>query len=171
MGAGGAGLAGFSVEDATGRPEAPIYHVDLAADRVTAAAEAAHNGPGLVLTARAEGYLRGEPDLAATIARLQRYQEAGADVLFAPGMTDLEEIRTCVREVDRPVSVLLMPAGPSMKELRDAGVARVSVGGAFRNVALAAVARAAEQLMAGETADWVRQAAEGRALAVHAFEP
>jgi 2-methylisocitrate lyase-like PEP mutase family enzyme len=91
------GLAGCSVEDFTGRDSEPIYPVALAAERVAAAAEAAHGGPArLVLTARAENYLHGRPDLADTIARLQAYQAAGADVLYAPGLTRLEDIRQVV---------------------------------------------------------------------------
>src|SRR6185437_3859118 len=85
------GLAGASVEDFTGRADDPIYGIGLAAERIAAAAEAAHGGPGrLVLTARAENYLHGRPDLADTIARLQAFQEAGADVLYAPGLRSLE---------------------------------------------------------------------------------
>ncbi|HEY4465714.1 MAG TPA: isocitrate lyase/phosphoenolpyruvate mutase family protein, partial [Streptosporangiaceae bacterium] len=111
------GLAGCSVEDFTGRGGDPIYDLALAADRVTAAAEAAHSRAGsrpdrLVLTARAENYLHGRPDLADTIARLQAYQAAGADVLYAPGLSRLEDIRQVVRSVDRPVNVLAVPGTP-----------------------------------------------------------
>jgi 2-methylisocitrate lyase-like PEP mutase family enzyme len=110
--AAGAGLAGCSVEDFTGSPGDPIYEPSLAAERVTAAAEVAASGPiRLVLTARAENYLHGRPDLADTIARLQAYQEAGADVLYAPGLTDLADIREVVTSVDCPVNVLALPAG------------------------------------------------------------
>src|SRR6266568_4884799 len=106
----GAGLAGCSVEDYANRDEDPIYDRSLAADRVTAAAEAAHGGPvRLVLTARAENYIRGKPYLADTIARLRSYEEAGADVLFAPGVTKPEEIRELVASVGKPVSVLARP--------------------------------------------------------------
>src|SRR6266700_1400487 len=99
-----AGLAGCSVEDYANRDQDPIYDHALAAERVRAAAEAAHAGPvHLVLTARAENYLRGNKDLAATILRLQSYQEAGADVLFAPGVNKPDEIRRLVASVDRPV--------------------------------------------------------------------
>jgi len=107
------GLAGCSVEDATGRDGDPVYDRALAVDRVAAAAEAAHAGPGrLVLTARAENYLHGRPDLADTIARLQAYAEAGADVLYAPGLTSLADVREVVRSVDRPVNVLALGSGP-----------------------------------------------------------
>src|SRR5262249_59630579 len=94
-----------------------------------AAAEVAAPGPiRLVLTARAENYLHGRPDLADTIARLQAYQEAGADVLYAPGLTDLADIRQVVTSVDRPVNVLALPGGPTISELAEAGVRRGSGG-------------------------------------------
>ena len=102
--AAGTGLAGCSVEDFTGHPDDPIYDPSLAVARVAAAAEAAHGGPsGLILTARAENYLHGRLDLADTISRLQAYQQVGADVLYAPGLTRLEDIRQLVASVDRPV--------------------------------------------------------------------
>ena len=97
------GVAGASVEDFTGDAEDPIYDVGLAAARVEAAAEAAHNGAArIVLTARAENYIHGRPDLADTIARLQAYQEAGADVLFAPRLDDPDELRQLMAAVDLP---------------------------------------------------------------------
>ncbi|MDT7638145.1 MAG: hypothetical protein QOC83_2433, partial [Pseudonocardiales bacterium] len=110
-----AGLAGCSIEDFTGGADDPIYDRARAAERITAAAEAAHAGPTrLVLTGRAENYLHGRPDLADTIGRLQSYQEAGADVLYAPGLRALDDIRTVVSSVDRPVNVLAVAGGPSM---------------------------------------------------------
>ena len=142
----GAGLAGCSVEDATGDRDTPIYAAGLAAERVQAAAEAAHQGPvHLVLTARAENYLHGRPDLADTIVRLQAYQDAGADVLYAPGLTRLEEIRQLVASVDRPVNVLARPGVPSVGELAAAGVGRVSVGGAFAFAAVGARGRSSDR--------------------------
>jgi len=87
------GLAGCSIEDSTGDPDAPLYDIEVASERVAAAARAAHVGSGLVLTARAENFARGNPDLADTIDRLQAYQEAGADVVYAPGLTNLDDIR------------------------------------------------------------------------------
>jgi 2-methylisocitrate lyase-like PEP mutase family enzyme len=135
-----AGLAGCSVEDYANRDENPIYDHALAAERVAAAAQAAHSGPvRLVLTARAENFLRGNPDLADTIARLRSYQEAGADVLFAPGVQKPEEIRDLVAAVDLPVNVLALPGTPTVAELGAMGVKRVSVGGAFAFTALGAV--------------------------------
>jgi 2-methylisocitrate lyase-like PEP mutase family enzyme len=98
-----AGLAGCSVEDSSGREDAPIYELGAAAERIAAAAEVAHGGPvHLVLTARAENYLHGRPDLADTITRLQAFQTAGADVLYAPGVLRLEDIRELVSAVDLP---------------------------------------------------------------------
>jgi 2-methylisocitrate lyase-like PEP mutase family enzyme len=157
-----AGLAGCSIEDATGEPDEPVYEARRAADRVRAAAEAAHADPGLVLTARAENFILGRPDLADTIARLQAYQEAGADVLYAPGLTELRDIRSVVESVDRPVNVLTLAGVPPVAELAEAGVARVSVGGAFNRVALAAVARAARELREAGTYGFTELAAEGR---------
>lgn len=141
------GVAGCSVEDFTGRRDDPIYDLGLAAERVVAAAEAAHRGPNhLVLTARAENHLHGRVDLADTIARLQAYQEAGADVLFAPGVIAIDDVRTLVSAVDRPVNVLALEGCPSVEELAAVGVARISVGGAFAYVALAAMIDAAREL-------------------------
>src|SRR3954451_21266498 len=96
-----AGLAGCSIEDFSGREDEPIYPLELAAERVAAAAEAAHAGPAsLVLTARSENYLHGRRDLADTIARLQAFQEAGADVVYAPGIRSAGDIRSVVQSVD-----------------------------------------------------------------------
>jgi 2-methylisocitrate lyase-like PEP mutase family enzyme len=142
-----AGLAGCSVEDFSGREDSPIYDLGLAAERVAAAAEIAHGGPvHLVVTGRAENYLHGRPDLADTIGRLQAYQAAGADVLYAPGLSSLEDIRQVVASVDRPVNVLAQPGAPTVAELAEAGVSRVSVGGAFAFAALGAVVEAAREL-------------------------
>jgi 2-methylisocitrate lyase-like PEP mutase family enzyme len=143
----GAGLAGCSVEDYSGREDAPIYDTALAAERVAAAAEVAHAGPvHLVLTARSENYLHGRPDLSDTIARLRAFQEAGADVLYAPGLSSLEDIRQVVASVDRPVNVLARPGAPSVAELGGVGVGRISVGGAFAFVAFGAMVEAAREL-------------------------
>jgi 2-methylisocitrate lyase-like PEP mutase family enzyme len=141
------GLAGCSVEDYSGRPDEPIYELGLARERIVAAAEIAHSGPvRMVLTARAENLIRGRDDLADTIERLQAYQEAGADVLFAPGLTSAQDIRLVVESVDRPVSVLALRGAPSTGELAALGVARVSVGGALAFAALGALREAAEEL-------------------------
>jgi 2-methylisocitrate lyase-like PEP mutase family enzyme len=166
-----AGLAGCSIEDFSGREDDPIYAPDLAVERIGAAAEMAHAGPvHLVLTGRAENYLHGRPDLADTIARLQRYGEAGADVLYAPGLTRLDDIASVVRSVDRPINVLLLPGGPSMAELTAVGVRRVSVGGAFAFAALGALVEAARELQTGESAAFLERARLGRSAAGSAFE-
>lgn len=166
-----AGLAGCSVEDYTTRPADPVYSLSQAAERVAAAARAARRGPGpgLVLTARAENYLHGHPDLADTVARLQAYGEAGADVLYAPGMTDLAQIAGLVASVGKPVNVLLVPGGPSVAELAGAGVARISAGSALHHAALGALARAGRQLLADGSAAWLELAAAGRQAAAQAF--
>ena len=164
------GLAGCSVEDSSGSAAAPIYDRGLAVERVAAAVEAAHAGPvRLVLTARAENHLHGVDDLADTIARLQAYQEAGADVLYAPGPTSIDDIRAIVASVDRPVNVLMRPSGPSVPELAAAGVARVSVGGAFAFAALGAVVEAARELREDGTCGFWERAALGARAARAAF--
>jgi 2-methylisocitrate lyase-like PEP mutase family enzyme len=164
------GLAGCSVEDFGRRPDARIYDAGLAAERVAAAAEAAHAGPvHFVLTARAENLIRGRPDLADTIARLQAYQEAGADVLFAPGLHDLEQVRQVVASVDRPVNVLAGLGGPTVAELGEAGVRRISVGGAFAFAALAGVVDAARELREQGTYGFRERSQIGLAAAREAF--
>lgn len=163
------GLAGCSIEDFTGDDDEPVYDIGLATERVAAAAESAHAGPAgaagqarLVLTARAENYLHGRQDLADTIARLQAYQEAGADVLYAPGLNRLADIRQVVRAVDRPVNVLAFSGAPPVSELAEAGVSRVSVGGAFAYAALGALVDAATELRDKGTYGYLRSAAIGR---------
>ncbi|HTT52301.1 MAG TPA: isocitrate lyase/phosphoenolpyruvate mutase family protein [Streptosporangiaceae bacterium] len=165
-----AGLAGCSVEDYTRRDDAPVYDLGRARDRVAAAAEAALGTPGpLVLTARAENYLHGRPDLADTIARLQAYQEAGADVLYAPGLTSLDDIRAVASSVDRPVNVLALAGGPGIPELAAAGVRRVSVGSAFAQAAYGAAVQAARELRDQGSYSFLTLAAEGRAAIRAAF--
>jgi 2-methylisocitrate lyase-like PEP mutase family enzyme len=165
-----AGLAGCSVEDFTGNVENPIYDAGLAAARVEAAAEAAHRGPGrLVLTARAENYLYGRSDLADTIARLQAYQAAGADVLYAPGLARLDDIGRVVSSLDRPVNVLARPGVPSVSELAVIGVARVSVGGGFAFAALGSLVEAATELRDAGTYTFWDRAVIGAKGAASAF--
>ena len=166
----GAGLAGCSVEDFTGRPDDPIYDRSLAVERVAAAAEAAHSGPvHLVLTARAENHLHGRPHLADTIARLQDYAAAGADVVFAPGVTRLEDVAELVAAVGRPVNVLPNASTVPVAELAALGVARISVGGSLAWVALNAAARAATELRDHGTYGYLEEAAQGGAAARKAF--
>ncbi len=157
-----AGLAGCSVEDSTRNPEALIYDLPLAAERVAAAAETAHGSVRLVLTARAENFLHGRLDLTDIIARLQAFQEAGADVLYAPGLTRLQDLRQVVSSVDLPVNVLALPEGPTVDELAELGVARVSVGSAFAFVAFEAGAQAAREFLGDGTSRYLAAAARGR---------
>lgn len=153
------GLVGGSIEDATGDPDAPIYDASQAIERVRAAAAAAKGLPFL-LTARAENYLCGRPDLNDTIKRLQAFSEAGADVLFAPGLPDIDAIRTVCREVDKPVNVVMGLKGPSytVAELSDAGVRRISVGGSFARAAFGALKRAAEEIRTDGTFGYAEHA-------------
>ncbi len=144
-----AGVVGGSIEDATGRADNPIYDLQLAVERVRAAAEAAHALPfPFTLTARAENYLHGRPDVADTIRRLQAYQEAGADVLYAPGLATRENIAAVVSSVDRPVNVLMGLSGVqlSLAELAAIGVKRISVGSSLCRAALGAFLRAAREM-------------------------
>ena len=158
------------LENCGRRPDARIYDAGLAAERVAAAAEVAHAGPvHFVLTARAENLIRGRPDLADTIARLQAYQEAGADVLFAPGLQDLEQVRQVVASVDRPVNVLAGLGGPTVAELGEVGVRRISVGGAFAFAALAGVVDAARELREQGTYGFRERSQIGLAAARDAF--
>lgn len=168
--AAGAGLAGCSIEDFTGDPREPIDEVGAAAERVRAAVEAARSAGGLVITARSENFLHGRPDLDDTIARLQAYQEAGADVLFAPGVVQLEDIRSLVSSVDRPVNVLALPGCPPVGELAGVGVARVSVGGAFAYAALAAAVDAGTELRDRGTYSWWEAVGRARTTIRRAFE-
>jgi 2-methylisocitrate lyase-like PEP mutase family enzyme len=141
------GLVGGSIEDATGDPQDPIYGFQLAVERVAAAAKAARNCPFL-LTARAENFLHGRADLDDTIRRLQSFAEAGADVLYAPGLPNLKAISEVCAAVSRPVNVVMGLKGPSysVDELAAAGVKRISVGGAFARAALGAFVRAAHEV-------------------------
>lgn len=146
------GLVGGSIEDATGDPARPIYDLSQAVERVQAAAEAARKQPFL-LTARAENFLWERPDLDDTIKRLRAFSAAGADVLYAPGLPDIDAIRTVCAAVDKPVNVVMGLKGPrySVAELSAAGVRRVSVGGSFARAALGALLRAAEEVKSSGT--------------------
>jgi 2-methylisocitrate lyase-like PEP mutase family enzyme len=145
-----AGVAGVSIEDTTGERSRPIRDKLEAAERVQVAAQAAKAGPHRVmLTARADNYFYGIQNLGDTIERLQAYQEAGADVLFAPGLRTREDIRAVLSSVDRPVNVLMGFPGVdiTLDELRDMGVRRVSVGGVLARVAYSAMMRAAQGIL------------------------
>ncbi len=160
------GLVGGSIEDASGQAATPIYEIEAAVDRVRAAAEAAR-GRDFVLTARAENYLWGRPDLKDTIARLQAFGEAGADVLYAPALPDIEAIATVCREVDKPVNVVMGLRAPfySVAELSEAGVKRISVGGSLARAAFGAVQRAAQEILSTGSFSYADEAMAGADLA------
>jgi 2-methylisocitrate lyase-like PEP mutase family enzyme len=152
-----AGLAGCSIEDMA--KNGTIYEFEHAAERVRAATEAAENLPfTFTLTARCENFLVGRPDLGDTIKRLQAYQQAGADVLYAPGLRTLEEVRSVIESVDKPVNVL---PGPDMtfQELSAIGVKRISVGSGLSRVALGSFIRAAKDMKENGTFDFGKDAA------------
>lgn len=145
-----AGLAGASIEDATGRPDEPIYPFPLAVERVAAAVEAAKglNRP-FVFTARAENYLHGRPDLDDTLKRLDAYAAAGADVLYAPGLKTLDDITTVCRALSKPVNVVMGLPGSSLTvaDLEAAGVRRISLGSAMARAAIGAFLRASREVL------------------------
>ncbi len=144
-----AGVVGGSIEDTTGDRDNPIYDFELSVERVEAAVEVARALPfPFTLTARAENHLHGRHDLEDTIRRLQAFEAAGADVLYAPGLRDLETITTVVSAVAKPVNIVMGMADPdiTVDQLAAAGVRRISVGGAFSRVALAAVMNAAREM-------------------------
>lgn len=162
-----AGLAGASIEDGTGRPDDPSYERELAAERVRAAVEAVRSLPfPFTVTARSENYLVGRPDLKDTIERLQAYQEAGADVLYAPGLTSRDDIAAVVGSVDRPVNVVmgLQGAQLSLAELAEIGVKRVSVGSALSRAALGAFLRAAREMREHGTFTFAAEAVSFREI-------
>jgi 2-methylisocitrate lyase-like PEP mutase family enzyme len=147
------GAVGGSIEDATGDRRAPIYDFGLAVERVQAAVEVARALPiPFVLTARAENLLYGVADLDDTINRLQAFEAAGADVLYAPGLRTLDQMRAVVSSVGKPVNVVMGFADPSitLEQLAEVGVRRVSIGGALSRLALRAFLDAARQMRAGQ---------------------
>lgn len=161
------GLVGGSIEDSTYESSDPLYDIAHAADRVRAAAEAARAQPfPFVLTARAENFLVGRPSLADAIKRLQAYQEAGADVLYAPGLTKADDIRAVVQSVDRPVNVVmgLMNSPFDMATLSQLGVKRISVGSALARLAYGALQDAAREMMEHGTFRYADRAAPYAAL-------
>jgi 2-methylisocitrate lyase-like PEP mutase family enzyme len=156
-----AGLVGGSIEDLSARGGTGIYPLEFAAERIRAAADTARRLPfRFMLTARAENYLCGRQDLADTIARLQAYQEAGADVLYAPGLRTADEIAQVVRSVDRPVNVVMGLQGVtlSLADLSALGVTRVSVGSALARAAYGAMLRAAREMRERGTFEFAAQA-------------
>ena len=148
------GLAGGSLEDHTGRRDAPIYDVSLAVERIAAAAEACRSLPAdFVLTARCENFMWERPDLDDTIRRLQAFEKAGADVLYAPGLPDLVAIRTVCAAVTKPVNVVMGLPGPvfSAAELAEVGVKRISLGAALARHAYGGFIDAAREMSASGT--------------------
>ncbi len=164
-----AGLAGCSVED-FGRERDDLYELEHARERVAAAAEAARAERGrIVLTARAENFVCGRPDLGDTIARLQAYQEAGADVLYAPGLSSAQDIGTVVRELERPVNVLVVAGVPPVAELAELGVSRVSIGVGFAFSSLNTLVDAATELREHGTYGFLPIARTGSSASKAAF--
>jgi 2-methylisocitrate lyase-like PEP mutase family enzyme len=166
-GAAAAGLAGGSIEDMSHDPSHPVYEQEHAVERIRAAAEVARGFPfPFTLTARAENYLCGRPDLQDTIQRLQAYQEAGADVLYAPGLRSKDDIAAVVSSVDRPVNVVMGLQGVqlSLAELSAIGVKRISVGSALSRAALGAFLRAAREMRVHGTFSFADEAVSYRDL-------
>jgi len=142
------GVAGLSIENATGNPDHPLYEDKLAVERIQAARAAIDaTGSGVVLVARCEGFLVGEADLSKTIDRLVSFAEAGADCLYAPGITDRDRVRALVKALaPKPVNILMPKPGLSVAELADLGVRRISVGGALARMAWAGFLHAAREI-------------------------
>ena len=162
-----AGVVGGSIEDATGDASKPIYDFGLAVDRVQAAVEVARALPfSFMLTARAENLIQGRVDLDDTIRRLQAYERAGVDVLYAPGLRDLATIRTVVSAVSKPVNVVMTHGDPSitLAQLAAVGVKRVSVGGSLSRLALAAFLRGAREMADKGGFTWMRDTVASREL-------
>ena len=151
-----AGLAGCSIEDHTGDPDHPIYDFSLAVERVAAAVEAARAlKRDFVFTARAENFLWGRPDIDDTIRRLQAFEQAGADVLYAPGLNDVETVKTICSAVSKPVNVLVVPAF-TVKALADAGVRRISLGSKLTTYAFGMLETASREMLGEGTFDFTR---------------
>lgn len=168
-----AGVVGGSIEDSTGRESSPIYDIEFAAERVRAGVAAARALPfTFTLTARAENYLHGRVDIRDTIKRLQEYQKAGADVLYAPGLTTKAEIATVVSSVDRPINVLagLRGMALTLADLSELGVKRVSVGGGLTRAALGAFLHAAREMRESGTFTWSETALSSLSAVTAKFE-
>ena len=161
------GLAGGSIEDVSGHASGRVYDREHAAERIRAAVEAVRALPyPFTLTARAENYLVGRPDLKDTILRLQAFQEAGADVLYAPGLTSRDDIQAVVRSVDRPVNVIMGLQGVrlNLATLSSIGVKRISVGSALSRAALGAFLRAAREMRERGTFEFADEAVTFREI-------
>ena len=152
-----AGLAGCSIEDHTGDPESPIYEFSHAVERVAAAAEAARAlRRDFVFTARAENFLWNRQDIDDTIKRLQAFEKVGADVLYAPGITDVETVRTICSSVTKPVNVLAVP-GFTVGNLADAGAKRISLGSKLTTFAFGMLHKASREILEEGTFDFARE--------------
>lgn len=166
------GLAGGSIEDATGDRSAPIYDFNQSVERIQAAVEAAQAN-SVFLTARAENFINGRKDFDDTLKRLVAYAEAGADAVYAPGLPDLDAIKTVCTTVDKPVNVLMGLSGASytVAELADAGVKRISVGGSMARAALGEFIRAAEEVRDQGTFTYATRAVADRDAAAYMAKP
>jgi 2-methylisocitrate lyase-like PEP mutase family enzyme len=151
-----AGLVGGSIEDATGDPTKPIYDFNHAVERVAAAAQVAKSlDTPFVLTARAENFLHGRRDMNDTIRRLQAFEAAGADVLYAPGPATLDETREITSALTRPVNMLVTPMkGVTVADLAQAGVKRISIGGAMMRAVIGTLVRGSRQMLDEGRFDW-----------------
>ena len=161
------GIVGGSIEDASGDSGSPIYPLELAAERIRHAAVAARSlGFKFMLTARAENHLHGRPDIRDTIRRLQAYQEAGADVLFAPGIKSKEEVRLILSAIDRPLNVLAGLPGMQLAvaDLQELGVTRISLGGTLARAAYGALFRAVREIQTSGTFAFAAEAAPRQEL-------
>jgi 2-methylisocitrate lyase-like PEP mutase family enzyme len=163
-----AGLVGGSIEDYTGDKDKPLYEISHAAERVRAAVEAVRSaGFPFLVTARAENYFRGKNDLGDTIKRLQAYQQAGADVLFAPVLPSREALESVLREIDRPLNVLGGLGGLASLTLADyeaLGVRRISVGSLLANVAYGALIHAGRELAESGTFEFTQELSRAKDL-------
>jgi 2-methylisocitrate lyase-like PEP mutase family enzyme len=165
--AAGAGVVGGSIEDATGNAQEPIYEFQHAVERVHAAVEVARSLPfPFMLTARAENYLHGRRDLDDTIRRLQAFEKAGADVLYAPGLRDLATMRTVVSALSKPLNVVMSAADPALSaaQLSQIGVKRISIGGSLSRLALASVLRAAREMKEEGRFTWMTETVSAKEL-------
>lgn len=165
--AAGTGIVGGSVEDATGNSDHPIYEIGFAVERIQAAAEAAKSlNFKFMLTARAENYLYGHRDLKDTIDRLQAYQEAGADVLYAPGIQSKDDIRSIIQSIDKPLNLLMGISDVrfNLAELQELGVVRVSLGGSLARSAYGALVRAAKEVLLDGTFHFANDAISSREI-------
>lgn len=159
-----AGAAGFSIEDYDPATDA-MDDIKVAAERVAQAAEVAHRlTEPMVLTGRAENHIRGMDDLDDTIARLIAYRDAGADVLYAPGLSDIDQIAAVVDAVGVPVNVLALPNGPTIAELASVGVRRVSTGSSLAGAAYGALVTGARELLTDGTSRYAEPGEERKAL-------